>query len=63
MYGVAFSILSDLGKPSMDDVMKSVNTAIDDLARDMNQRLDQMRGYVDTRVINSEKNLLNDKYR
>ena len=31
LFGTAFSILADLGKPTMGDVLKSVNNAIEDL--------------------------------
>ena len=62
-FGTAFSILSELGKPTIDDVMNSVNTAIEDLTNEMNQKLDQMAGYVNTQVINSEKNILQNQYR
>jgi len=63
LFGAAFGFLDSLGKPSLSDVMKSVNTAIQDLTDEMNEKLDQMKGYVDTRVINSERDMLQKQYR
>jgi len=63
LFGAAFGFLDSVGKPSISDVMKSVNTAIQDLTDEMNEKLDQMMGYVDTRVINSERDTLQKQYR
>jgi len=52
-----------MGKPKLGDVMKSVNTAIQDLTDSMNQRLSQMEGYCDTQIINLQKKLIHNNYR
>ena len=47
-----FSALSGMvnKKLSPQDILNKVNTAIEELANEVNQKLDQMEGYVDSKV-------------
>jgi len=48
--------------PTAQDILKSVNTAVDKLTSEVNQKLDQMKGYVDSKVAKLEKDLIMGEY-
>lgn len=63
VFGALTGALMDIGKPGPQDILNSVNTAIEDLTNAMNSKLKQMEGYVDTQVINSEILKVKNNYR
>ena len=49
-------------EPGPDDILNAVNTAISDLTDAMNQKMEEMKGYVDTQVINSMHEIISNEY-
>jgi len=58
-----FSAAFGGGGTGPDDILNAVNTAIADLTMEINQAMDSMMGYVDTRVINSEKEMMENQFK
>ena len=63
VFGVALGFVADFTKPSPQDILNQANKAIAKLTTEVNDRLVKMEGYVDFRVINLEKDLVNREYR
>eukprot|EP00794_Sanderia_malayensis_P008847 gene8847-9795_t len=63
IFGAALGFVSAFTKPSPQDILDQANKAIAQLTKDVNDRLDKMKGYVDTRVITLEKELMTKEYR
>ena len=55
IFGAVFSFVSDATKPSAQQIIDSTNVAFENLTSEMNDRIDQLQGYVDSRVIQLEK--------
>ena len=62
IFSAAFGLL-ELAKPSQSDLLRSVNKGFKKLADDVNNRLKKMEGYVDGKVIELEKRLMNREYK
>ena len=60
--GVMSMFGSDM-TPTADDILKATNKAIEKLAEEVNDRLEEMRVYVDERVIDLEKDLVERRYK
>jgi len=48
--------------PSPQDILDSVNKAVTELTDEVNKKLDQMEGYVDSKVAKAEKDLISAEY-
>lgn len=62
VFGAGFGFLSDELKPKPEDILKAVNKAFKELTTAINDRLEQMKGYVDKKIINLKKELVNQEY-
>ena len=62
IFSAAFGLL-ELAKPSQSDLLRSVNKGFKKLADDVNNRLKKVEGYVDGKVIELEKRLMNREYK
>ena len=60
--GAMSMFMSDM-TPTPDDILKATNKAIEKLAEQVNDRLEEMRVYVDERVIDLEKDLVERRYK
>ena len=63
VFGAAFGEVNSMLEPGPQDILNSVNTAIEKLTDEMNTKLEQMEGYVDTRVINSARDMVQNHYK
>ncbi|MEO0685233.1 MAG: hypothetical protein AAFY76_09360 [Cyanobacteria bacterium J06649_11] len=63
LFGVAFSTFSAFTKPTAQDILDKVNDAIGKLTTEMNNRLDEMQGYVEQKTMNLEKDLVSREYK
>jgi len=48
--------------PTAQDILNSVNTAVGKLTSEVNRKLDQMKGYVDSKIAKLEKDLIRGEY-
>uniref|UniRef100_A0A7M5V6U0 Uncharacterized protein n=1 Tax=Clytia hemisphaerica TaxID=252671 RepID=A0A7M5V6U0_9CNID len=62
LFGVAFSIVKSFTDPSPQDILDQANKAIAELTEEVNNRLDEMKGYVEEKVIKLEKDLIEREY-
>ena len=62
VFGAGFGFLSDELKPKPEDILKAVNKAFKELTNAINDRLEQMKGYVDQKIIDLKKELVNQEY-
>ena len=62
-FGFVFGFIADLSKPSPQDIIDQTNKAIAKLTKEVNDRLEKMKGYVDHRVITLERDLINREYK
>ena len=60
--GAGFGFLSDEFKVKPEDVLKAVNKAFKELTDAINDRLEQMKGYIDQKIINLKKQLVSGEY-
>ena len=60
--GTGFGFLSDEFKVKPEDILKAVNKAFKELTDAINDRLEQMKGYIDQKIINLKKELVNQEY-
>ncbi|XP_032233098.2 uncharacterized protein LOC5508448 [Nematostella vectensis] len=63
VFGAAFGFAASLTSPSPDDILEKVNDAFAEITSEMNHRFQQLKEYVDQRVINSDVEDLNRDYR
>ena len=62
LFGVGFSVIKSFTDPSPQDILDEVNKAVGKLTEEMNNRLDEMKGYVGKKVIDLEKDLIRREY-
>ena len=55
IFGAVFAFASDATKPSAQQIIDSTNVAFENLTVEMNNRINQLQGYIDSRVIKLEK--------
>lgn len=60
--GAVFGFVGADDKPSAQDAVDATNKAIEQLTKEVNVRLEQMKGYVDQRVLDSESNWITRAY-
>merc|ERR1719427_2053558 len=63
IFGVVLGGLADFTKPKPEDILKATNVAIAKLTEEVNNRLEEMKGYVDGKVIDLEKGLIDKEYK
>ena len=63
VFGAALGFVSALTSPTPQDILNQANKAIAKLTAEVNDRLVKMEGYVDYKVIQLEKDLVNREYR
>lgn len=63
VFGAALGFVGALTSPTPQDILDEANKAIKELTDAVNDRLDKMKGYVEVRVIQMEKDLINREYR
>ena len=63
VFGAALGFIGALTSPTPQDILDEANKAIKELTDAVNDRLDKMKGYVDFKVIQMEKDLINREYR
>ena len=63
LFGIGLGIVQAFVDPSPQDVLDKANEAIAKLTNEMNDRLDEMKGYVDDRTLNLEKDLIDREYK
>ena len=63
VFGAALGFVGALTSPTPQDILDEANKAIKELTDAVNDRLDKMKGYVDFKVIEMEKDLINREYR
>ncbi|EDO48428.1 predicted protein [Nematostella vectensis] len=63
VFGAAFGFVASLTAPSPDDILEKVNDAFEEITNEMNHRFEQMKDYVDQRVIQLYVDGLNSEYR
>ena len=51
----ALNFLPEFSSPGPNDILKSVNKAFEQITKDVNNRLDKMKVYVDHRILTQEK--------
>lgn len=62
VFAVSMGIFNTITEIKPKDIIDACNVAISKLTGDINDRLDKMKGYVDSKVIDLEKRLVKDKY-
>ena len=60
--GVVFGIIVDASTPSMAELMERTNQLFENFAKEVNLRLEQLKGYVDAELITLEKRLMMEDY-
>jgi len=63
LFGVGFSLVKSFIEPSPQDILDQANKAIADLTNEVNSRLDEMKGYVEEKTLELEKDLVNREYK
>ncbi|XP_066916218.1 uncharacterized protein [Clytia hemisphaerica] len=63
LFGIGLGIVQAFVDPSPQDILDKANEAIAKLTNQMNDRLEEMQGYVDQKTINLEKNLIEREYK
>lgn len=51
VFGVVFSFIEDATKPDAQQIIDSTNVAFEQITETLNQKLDQLQGYVDSKVL------------
>ena len=49
-------------QPTPDDILKAVNVAVGKLTSEVNKKLTQMEGYVDSKIAKLEKELIKNEF-
>ena len=49
-------------QPTPDDILKAVNVAVEKLTSEVNRKLTQMEGYVDSKIAKLEKELIKNEF-
>jgi len=62
IFSGAIGLINDLTKPTPQDILDSVNREIEQLTKEVNEKLDRMKGYVDSAIITTEKELITREY-
>merc|ERR1711910_58477 len=62
VFGAATGIFKSLTEVKPKDILDAANTAMGTLTKDINDKIERMQGYVDSRVITLEKNLIQREY-
>ena len=62
VFGVALGIITDLTKPSAQDILDNANAAIRKLTNEVNKRFQQMEGYTDKRVLDIGRELVKSDF-
>jgi len=55
IFGAVFGVVLDQYATSVDDVIEATNTAFAHLTEDVNERMDQMKAYVDSKILAFER--------
>eukprot|EP00111_Clytia_hemisphaerica_P018510 TCONS_00054783-protein len=63
IFGIGLGIVQAFTDPSPQDILDKANEAIRKLTDEVNHRLDEMKGYVDHKTINLEKDLAGREYK
>jgi len=61
--GQAFGVLSDIASNNVQDVVNAVNKALEKLTQEINDKLEDMKGYVDQQVLDLEMRLYTREYK
>eukprot|EP00111_Clytia_hemisphaerica_P020540 TCONS_00060515-protein len=62
-FGIGLAVLDAFTSPSPQDILDQANKAIEKLTDEVNERLDEMKGYVDQKTIHLEKDLISREYK
>jgi len=63
LFGIGLGIVQAFVDPSPQDILDKANEAIAKLANEMDDRLEEMKGYVDQKTMNIEKDLIDREYK
>ena len=63
VFGAAFGVINPLTKPTVGDILSATNRAIAQLCREVDNRLIQLTGYINQQVLNSEHQLMKNRYK
>jgi hypothetical protein len=63
VFGAVTGIFKGLTEVKPKDIMGAVNQAMGELTKDINDKMERMEGYVDSKIITLEKNLIQREYR
>ena len=63
VFGAVMGFVNEFTKPTPADIIKATNKAISKLTDEVNTRLDEMKGYVDYKILLLEKELINREYK
>ena len=63
VFGAVMGFVTEFTKPTPADIIKATNKAISKLTNEVNTRLDEMKGYVDHKILLLEKELINREYK
>ena len=60
VFGDAFG---EINSPTVGDILSATNRAIAQLSREVDNRLIQLKGYIDQQILNSEHQLMKNRYK
>ena len=63
IFSIGLGIVQAFLDPTPQDILDKANEAIAKLTDEVNDRLDEMKGYVDQKTINLEKDLIGREYK
>ena len=62
VFAAAFGIIESFTKPTPNQILEKVNKAFAEMAKDVNDRLKKMEGYVDGKVIRAEEGIIKNEF-
>ena len=62
VFASAFGIIEAFTKPTPNEILDKVNKAFAEMAKDVNDRLKKMEGYVDVKIIRAEEDIIRNEF-